>query len=411
MPFELENDFDNIVQIKVIGVGGGGGNAIDRMVATGVKCVEFISINTDKQALLRSKATQKIQIGEKITNGKGAGSKPEIGQKSAEESREDIAAAIRGTDMVFITAGMGGGTGTGAAPVVAEIAREMGILTIGIVTKPFSFEGRRRMEQAESGIAALRQHVDSLVVIPNERLKYASEQKITLVNAFTVADDVLRQGVQSISDLILLPGLVNLDFADVTAVMRDAGYAHMGVGRASGKDKAEIAANMAISSPLLETAINGARGLIINITSAPDVGLDEIETASSMITEQADEEANIIWGAAFDESMEDEISVTVIATGFATNDNYVPNTTNTGINQQRPANAATQQVQQQPQTQQQPQPATQQPQRQEYRQPQYQDAKRYNQERQPVYQTQNNAASQVTEDDTFYDIMSIFNRK
>lgn len=318
MPFELENDFDNIVQIKVIGVGGGGGNALDRMVMAGVKCVEFVSINTDKQALQRSKATQKIQIGEKITHGKGAGSKPEIGQKAADENREEIANAIKGTDMVFITAGMGGGTGTGAAPVVAQIAREMGILTIGIVTKPFAFEGKRRMEQAEAGISNLREHVDSLVIIPNERLKYASEQRITLLNAFSVADDVLRQGVQSISDLILLPGLVNLDFADVTAVMKDAGYAHMGVGRAAGKDKAEVAANMAISSPLLETAINGAKGVIINITSSPDIGLDEIEIASTMIAEQADPEANIIWGAAFDESMEDEMSVTVIATGFST---------------------------------------------------------------------------------------------
>lgn len=318
MPFELENDFDNIVQIKVIGVGGGGGNALDRMVMAGVKCVEFVSINTDKQALQRSKATQKIQIGEKITHGKGAGSKPEIGQKAADENREEIANAIKGTDMVFITAGMGGGTGTGAAPVVAQIARELGILTIGIVTKPFAFEGKRRMEQAEAGIANLREHVDSLVIIPNERLKFASEQRITLLNAFSVADDVLRQGVQSISDLILLPGLVNLDFADVTAVMKDAGYAHMGVGRASGKDKAETAANTAISSPLLETAINGAKGVIINITSSPDIGLDEIEVASTMIAEQADPEANIIWGAAFDENMEDEISVTVIATGFST---------------------------------------------------------------------------------------------
>ena len=282
--------------------------------------MEFIAVNTDKQALIRSKATQKIQIGEKVTHGKGAGSKPEVGQKAGEESREAIAAAIRGSDMVFITAGMGGGTGTGAAPIVAEIARDMGILTVGIVTKPFLFEGKRRMEQAEGGICALREHVDSLVVIPNERLKLVSEQKITLLNAFSVADDVLRQGVQSISDLIKLPGLVNLDFADVTAVMKDAGYAHMGVGRASGKDKAEVAANMAISSPLLETAINGAKGVIINITSSPDIGLDEIETASSMITAQAHEDANIIWGAAFDETMEDEMSVTVIATGFATHD-------------------------------------------------------------------------------------------
>lgn len=320
MPFEIDNDFENIVQIKVIGVGGGGGNAIDRMVTMGVQGVEFISINTDKQALFRSKATQKIQIGEKVTHGKGAGSKPEMGSKAADESREAITEAVRGSDMVFITAGMGGGTGTGAAPVVAEIARDMGILTVGIVTKPFGFEGRRRMEQAEAGIEQLRQHVDSLVVIPNERLKLVSEQRITLLNAFSVADDVLRQGVQSISDLIKLPGLVNLDFADVTAVMKDAGYAHMGVGRASGKDKAETAANMAISSPLLETSISGAKGVIINITSSPDIGLDEIETASSMISEQASEDANIIWGAAFDENMDDEMSVTVIATGFATHD-------------------------------------------------------------------------------------------
>lgn len=324
MGFEFDNNSDQLVQIKVIGVGGGGGNAVNRMVDSGVKCVDFICVNTDRQALLRSKANQKIQIGEKITRGKGAGSKPEIGQRSAEESRDEIISAIKGSDMVFITAGMGGGTGTGAAPVVAQIAREMGILTIGIVTKPFSFEGRRRMEQAETGITQLREQVDSLVVIPNERLKFASQQRITLMNAFIVADDVLRQGVQSISDLILLPGLVNLDFADVTSIMKDAGYAHMGVGRASGKDKAEEAAQMAISSPLLETAINGAKGVIINVTSSPDIGLDEIETASSMIAEQADAGANIIWGAAFDEKMDDEMSVTVIATGFATRESYIP---------------------------------------------------------------------------------------
>ncbi|CAB1239491.1 MAG: cell division protein FtsZ [Clostridiales bacterium] len=324
MPFEIDNDFDNIVQIKVVGVGGGGGNAVDRMVNSGVQGVEFITVNTDKQALYRSKATQKIQIGEKVTHGKGAGSKPEIGSKAADESREAISAAIRGSDMVFITAGMGGGTGTGAAPIVAEIARDMGILTIGIVTKPFAFEGKVRMAQADEGIANLKEHVDSLVVIPNERLKLVSEQRITLLNAFAVADDVLRQGVQSISDLIKLPGLVNLDFADVTSVMKDAGYAHMGVGHASGKDKAETAASMAISSPLLETSIAGAKGVIINITSSPDIGLDEIETASSMISEQAHKDANIIWGAAFDENMDDEMTVTVVATGFATHDGSDP---------------------------------------------------------------------------------------
>lgn len=387
MSFELENDFDDIVQIKVIGVGGGGGNALDHMVEAGVKCVEFVSVNTDRQALLRSKATQKIQIGEKITHGKGAGSKPEIGQKAAEESREDIAAALKGTDMVFITAGMGGGTGTGAAPVVAEIARDMGILTIGIVTKPFSFEGKRRMEQAESGISALREHVDSLVVIPNERLKYASEQRITLVNAFAIADDVLRQGVQSISDLILVPGLVNLDFADVTTVMKDAGYAHMGVGRSSGKDKAEDAANMAISSPLLETAINGATGVIINITSSPDVGLDEIETASMMISEQADSEADIIWGAAFDENMEDEISVTVIATGFATRDKTIQALPSVQKSYQSKRESSKEKL--------------------------------YDLENEKSKETKTKRIPEVTkieeveeeDDDAFYDIMSIFNRK
>lgn len=384
MSFELENDFDNIVQIKVVGVGGGGGNALDRMVEAGVKCVEFISVNTDHQALIRSKATQKIQIGEKITHGKGAGSKPEIGQKAAEESREEIAAALKGTDMVFITAGMGGGTGTGAAPIVAEIAREMGILTIGIVTKPFAFEGRRRMEQAENGISALREHVDSLVVIPNERLKYASEQRITLINAFAVADDVLRQGVQSISDLILIPGLVNLDFADVTTVMKDAGYAHMGVGRSSGKDKAENAANMAISSPLLETAINGATGVIINITSSPDVGLDEIETASMMISEQADASADIIWGAAFDEEMEDEISVTVIATGFATRDKNIPTLSPAQKSYTGKKDKSKEELE---------------------------DLKDNKNDKETKKVSESSKIDEVDDDDAFYDIMSIFNRK
>lgn len=324
MPYEFENtEIDSVVHIKVVGVGGGGGNAIDRMVDY-VTGVEFISINTDQQALNRSKATLKMQIGEKITHGKGAGSKPEVGEKAAEESREQIAEVLKDTDMVFITAGMGGGTGTGAAPVVAEVAKEMGILTVGIVTTPFLFEGKRRMEQAESGIAKLKQHVDSLIVIPNERLKHISEEKITLQNAFFAADDVLRQGVQSITDLIVIPGLVNLDFADVTSVMKDAGYALMGVGIASGKDKAKIAAQNAISSPLLGTSIQGAKGLIVNIKASPDIGLDEIQEASTMISEQADENAIIIWGAALDEEMEDTISVIVIATGFPTTDPYSP---------------------------------------------------------------------------------------
>ncbi len=324
MSFEIDNDFDCVIQIKVIGVGGGGGNAVDRMVRAKIQGVEFITINTDKMALYHSQSTHKIQIGEKLTRGQGAGARPEIGQKAAEESREEVADALKGTDMVFITAGMGGGTGTGAAPVIAKIAKEMNILTVGIVTKPFQFEGKRRMEQAEIGIAELAQYVDSLVVIPNERLKYVSEQKITLANAFEVADDVLRQGVQSISDLIQVPGLVNLDFADVSAIMNAAGFAHMGVGHATGKEKAEQAARMAISSPLLETTINGAQGVIINITSSSDIGLEEVETASTLITEAAHAQANIIWGATFDDNLDDEMIITVIATGFGDEGNPVP---------------------------------------------------------------------------------------
>ena len=317
MPFEIDNMIEESPQtIKVVGVGGGGGNAVNRMVSAGVQHVELVCMNTDRQALSRSQAKTRVQIGEKNTQGRGAGSKPEVGAKAAEESRELIAATLKGADMVFVTAGMGGGTGTGAAPIVAEIAKDMGALTVGIVTKPFAFEGKRRMEQAEKGISELRKHVDSLVVIPNERLKLVSEQRITLANAFSVADDVLRQGVQSISDLIQIPGIVNLDFEDVKSIMQDAGYAHMGVGRAAGKDKAEQAAIAAISSPLLETAIAGAKGVIINIKSSPDIALDEIDTASQLITERASEDANIIWGAAFDDSMEDEMMVTVIATGF-----------------------------------------------------------------------------------------------
>ncbi len=316
MPFEIDNEND-VVQIKVVGVGGGGGNAIDRMIESGIKGVDFIAINTDQQALNRSMATEKVTIGDNSTKGKGAGAKPEMGSKAASESREKIAEQLKGADMVFITAGMGGGTGTGAAPIVAEVARDLGVLTVGIVTKPFKFEGRRRMEQAEKGIEALCQHVDSLVIIPNERLHLISKEKLTLLNAFKAADDILRQGVQSISDLIKNPGIVNLDFADINSVMKDAGYAHMGVGRASGEDKARQAAERAISSPLLETSISGAMGVIINFTSSPDIGLEEITIASEMIADMVHPDANIIWGTAFDESMEDEMSVTVIATGFS----------------------------------------------------------------------------------------------
>ena len=316
MGFEFEQGLDNVVSIKVIGVGGGGGNAVNRMVESGVQGVEFISVNTDMQALNFSQAGTKIQIGEKLTKGQGAGANPEIGRKAAEESKEQIAAALAGTNMVFITAGMGGGTGTGAAPVVAQIAREMGILTVGVVTRPFAFEGKKRLEQALAGIDELNKNVDSLVIIPNERLKYVSEQKITFKNAFEIADGVLRQAVANISELITVPGFINLDFADVTSVMKDAGYAHIGTGRAAGKDKAAEAARMAISSPLLETSIDMAHGVIVSVIGSDDIGLDEGETAATMVQQAAHPDAHIIFGAFIDDTMDDEIRVVVIATGF-----------------------------------------------------------------------------------------------
>ena len=315
MPFELDDNYESGVNIKVIGVGGGGNNAVNRMITSGIRGVDFIAINTDKQALAKSSAQHKIPIGEKITKGHGAGANPEIGERAAEENLEEIKNALAGAEMVFVTAGMGGGTGTGAAPVVARIAQEMGILTVGIVTKPFAFEGKKRMEQAEAGIEKLKEYVDSLIIIPNERLKEVGE-KITLMNAFQVADDVLRHGVQSISELINIPEYINLDFADVTSIMQDAGYAHMGVGEASGKDKATEAARDAISSPLLETTITGAKGILISITASPDISLDDIEVASSLISSEASEDATVIWGAAFDETLEDTMKVTIIATGF-----------------------------------------------------------------------------------------------
>ena len=306
----------NITNIKVIGVGGGGGNAVNRMVESGMRGIEFIAMNTDQQVLFNSKATLKVQLGAKLTKGRGAGADPEIGQRSAEESRDEVANALRGAQMVFITAGMGGGTGTGAAPVVAEVAHDLGILTVGIVTKPFAFEGKRKMGLAEQGIANLLMHVDSLIVIPNERLKMISQEKITLMNAFQAADNVLRQGVESISALINVPAFINLDFADVRSIMKDAGYAHMGTGSAKGAGKAENAAKAAVSSPLLETSIAGAHGVIINITSSPDIGLEDVETAAGLITQSAHPDANIIWGTAFDENLSDEMRVTVVATGF-----------------------------------------------------------------------------------------------
>ena len=320
MSFELDDNFESGVNIKVVGVGGGGGNAVNRMITSHIRGVEFICVNTDKQALLHSSAPNKIPIGEKITKGHGAGSNPEVGCQAAEENLEEIKNALQGADMVFITTGMGGGTGTGAAPVVARAAKEMDIHTVGIVTKPFSFEGKRRMTQAETGIENLAQFVDSLVVIPNERLAQVSEARITLMNAFEIADDVLRHGVQSISELINVPGLVNLDFADVSSVMKDAGLAHMGVGEATGKDKAEMAAKAAISSPLLETSIAGATGILVSITGSPDIGLDDVIQASTMVSAEAHPDANIIWGANFDPELEDKMKVTIIATGFAKKD-------------------------------------------------------------------------------------------
>ena len=312
-------DFEEkVVSIKVIGVGGAGNNVVNRMIAAGVGGVEFVVVNTDKQDLNKSNCRNKIQIGEKLTGGMGAGSKPEIGQKSAEESKAAISKILEGTDMVFITAGMGGGTGTGAAPIIADLAHEAGILTVGVVTKPFKFEGANRMKQAEAGIANLSDKVDSLIIIPNDRLKYVTDQKITFANAFGIADDVLKQAVQSISELVGYSEHVNinLDFADVSAIMKDAGRAHMGVGSATGRDKAEQAAQAAVASPLLETSINGAMGVLINITGSSDLGLDDVETAASIVQEAANPEANIIFGSAFDDTLQDEMRVTVIATGF-----------------------------------------------------------------------------------------------
>ncbi len=316
MDLVLAEEMENITNIKVIGVGGGGGNAINRMMEAGVQGVEFIAMNTDQQVLLCSKATQKVQLGPKLTKGRGAGADPEVGQRAAEESKDEIASALKGAQMVFITACMGGGTGTGASPVVAEVAHDLGILTVGVVTKPFAFEGKRKMNLAEQGISALLQHVDSLIVIPNERLKLISAEKITLKNAFEAADNVLKQGVESISNLINVPSFINLDFADIRSVMKDAGYAHMGIGTGKGSGKAENAAKAAISSPLLETDINGAHGVIINITASQDIGLDEVDEVATLITKNAHPEANIIWGTAFDEALNDELRVTVVATGF-----------------------------------------------------------------------------------------------
>ncbi len=313
---EFDVDMEQFAQIKVIGVGGGGNNAVNRMIESGLKGVEFIAVNTDKQALYTSKAEHKIQIGEKLTKGLGAGANPDVGRKAAEESREDICKLLQGADMVFVTAGMGGGTGTGAAPIVAEIAKEMGILTVGVVTKPFTFEGKRRLTHAEQGIEDLKGRVDTLVTIPNDRLLQVIEKKTTMLEAFRIADDILKQGVQGISDLIAVPGLVNLDFADVKTIMLEQGLAHMGIGRASGENRAVEAAKQAIQSPLLETSIQGAKGVLLNITGGSGLGLFEVNEAAELVTQAADDDANIIFGAVINEDLKDEIRITVIATGF-----------------------------------------------------------------------------------------------
>lgn len=324
MAFEQDTTFEYGVKIKVIGVGGGGNNAVNRMIASNVRGVDFIAINTDKQALKKCTAPTQLVIGEKITNGFGAGSNPEIGERAAEEAVNEIKKLLAGADMVFITAGMGGGTGTGATPVVARIAQEMEILTVAVVTTPFQFEGRKKMDRANEGIAELAQYVDSLVVIPNERLKLVTDTRITLMNAFTEADDVLRRAVQSISDLINVPGFINIDFADVTSVIAESGMAYMGVGSATGKDKAQIAANMAISSPLLETSIKGAKGIIISISASADVGLEDVDMAASMISSECNPEASVIFGVAFDADLEDEMRITIVAAGFDKNAESLP---------------------------------------------------------------------------------------
>lgn len=316
MAFRGVEDRDNIVSIKVIGVGGGGNNAVNRMIIDDVRGVEFVAVNTDKQALNHSQATNKVLIGENVTHGRGAGANPDLARRSAEESKAQLEEALKGAEMVVVTAGMGGGTGTGAAPYVAQVAKEMGILTVGVVTKPFAFEGTYKMKQAEEGIEQLLENVDSLIVIPNERLKLVTDQKITLFNAFDLADSILKQGVQSITDLISGHGLINLDFADVSTIMRDAGYAHLCVAAGKGKDKAETVARNAITSPLLETSLAGAKKVLINFTADANISLEDIDHASDIIREEADDDAEIIWGVILDENLEDELRIAVIATGF-----------------------------------------------------------------------------------------------
>lgn len=313
---DLELEAHSFANIKVVGVGGGGSNAVNRMISAGLKGVEFITINTDAQALAMSLSSQKVQIGAKLTKGLGAGGNPEVGEKAAQESRDEILDVLQGADMVFVTAGMGGGTGTGGAPVVAQLAKELGALTVGVVTRPFTFEGRKRYTQADEGVTKLRECVDTLITIPNDKLLQVIEKKTSVIEAFRIADDVLRQGVQGISDLISVPGLINLDFADVKTIMRETGSALMGIGTASGENRAAEAARMAISSPLLETSVEGARGVLLNITGGGSMGLFEVNEAAEIIAQAVDPEANIIFGAVIDETLSEEVRVTVIATGF-----------------------------------------------------------------------------------------------
>ena len=327
-----DNDLNNVSDtavIKVVGVGGAGNNAVNRMVDSGIEGVEFVAINTDRQALMLSKADTKIQIGEKITRGLGAGANPEIGEQAAEENKNEISEALKGADMVFVTSGMGGGTGTGAAPIVASIAKELGILTIAVVTRPFTFEGKKRLTQAERGIESLKGKVDTLIVIPNDKLLQVIDRKTTMLEAFKMADDVLRQGVQGISDLIKVPGLINLDFADVKTIMANTGMAHMGIGRASGENRAEDAAKQAIQSPLLETSVDGARGVIVSVTGGPNLGLHEVTAAANLVQKSVDPEANIIFGAVIDKDLDDDIIITVIATGF--DKEYASRDVSTGV--------------------------------------------------------------------------------
>lgn len=345
--FELDNEndmFEPDVNIKVVGVGGGGGNALNCMVVAGIKDVDYIAVNTDAKALHSSKASHKVQIGEKLTRGRGAGNKPDIGERSAQENKEEIAAALKGAQMVFIAAGMGGGTGTGAAPVVAEIAQELEILTVAVVTKPFNFEQKAKMIQAEKGIEELKKHVDSLIVIPNEKLLVGSEKPLTMKESFAMADDILKTGVKSIAELITVEGMINLDFADVETTMKNAGYAHMAIGHGSGKDKAQEAANAVITSPLLETSISGATRLLVNIVMSEDILASDVDMATKLISDAADPNVSMIFGTSFDETLQDEMNITVIAAGFTGMDNQNDITDESGsaeeISAEQKANSA-----------------------------------------------------------------------